>query len=92
MKLKDRFEDYSEAEFLEFLEEFFENKNNLEDEEFDKHINQLAAHFEKITEHPGKNGVIFHPEEGVEDSPQGVLQVVKEWRAANGKPGFKAEK
>jgi hypothetical protein len=28
---------------------------------------------------------------GREDSPEGALQEIKEWRKANGKPGFKPE-
>ncbi|WP_460149178.1 bacteriocin immunity protein [Pseudomonas sp. S3_E10] len=89
MLLKEKYEDYTEAEFLELLEEFFTNKHNLEDDALGKHINTLAIHFTKVTEHPEKNGLIFYPAEGVEDSPAGILNVVKKWRAANGKPGFK---
>ncbi|WP_240042837.1 bacteriocin immunity protein [Photorhabdus luminescens] len=49
----------------------------------------LVKHIEIITEHPRKNGLIFYPENDVEDSAEGILKVVKEWRAKNGKPGFK---
>ncbi|XSS63203.1 bacteriocin immunity protein [Pseudomonas sp. B11] len=89
MELKNKLEDYTESEFKEFLAEFFSNKQGLKGEDLGKYINKLAKHFDEITEHPEKNSLIFYPAEGVEDSPEGVLKVVKEWRAANGKPGFK---
>ncbi|MCT8167380.1 MULTISPECIES: bacteriocin immunity protein [unclassified Pseudomonas] len=91
MKLKNRLEDYTEQEFLEFLEEFFENKNNLSGDKLASHMNQLVNHFEQVTEHPAKSELIFHPAADVEDSPHGILKILKAWRAANGKPGFKAE-
>lgn len=89
MEFKSKLEDYTESEFKEFLAEFFSNKQGLKGEELGKYINKLAKHFDEIAEHPEKNGLIFYPAEGVEDSPEGVLKVLKEWRAANGKPGFK---
>ncbi|KWT10329.1 hypothetical protein AL047_15180 [Pseudomonas syringae pv. broussonetiae] len=53
-------------------------------------INQrLLKHFVKVTEHPAQTDVIFYPEEGQEDTPEGILKTIKEWRAKNGKPGFK---
>ncbi|AAY39681.1 MULTISPECIES: bacteriocin immunity protein [Pseudomonas] len=89
MEFKNKYEEYTEAEFLAFLEEFFVNKQNLEGDEYGQYISKLAKHFDDISEHPEKNGLIFYPAEGVEDSPAGVLKVLKEWRAANGKPDFK---
>ena len=89
MKLKNRYEDYTEAEFLAFLEEIFENKHDLDGDEYGEYINKLVKHFDDISGHPEKNALIFYPEKGVEDSPAGVLKALKSWRAANGKPGFK---
>ena len=89
MDFKSKYEEYTEAEFLEFLEEFFNNHKGLDGDEYSAYINKLAQHFDSVTEHPEKNGVIFFPAEGVEDSPAGVLRTLKEWRAANGKPGFR---
>ncbi|MCT8345082.1 MULTISPECIES: bacteriocin immunity protein [Photorhabdus] len=83
MELKNKLEDYTEAEFLSLL-----NKIWAVDVSEEEHDN-LIDHFEKLVEHPNGNGLIFYPENGVEDSPEGVLKVIKEWRAENGKPGFK---
>lgn len=84
MELKDKFEDYTEVEFLELLKKIW-HADVLSEAEHDK----LIEHFSKVTEHPQGNGLIFYPAEGIEDSPAGVLKVIKEWRAANGKPGLK---
>ena len=83
--MKNRIEDYTEEEFLTFIENIFYSKAPTE-----KIGEQWMAHFEKISEHPRKSDVCVFPLEGEEDSPEGILKRVKEWRAANGKPGFKA--
>ena len=90
IELKDKLEDYSEAEFLLFLEEFFSNKNGLEADALSEHLDSLLDYFELITEHPRGADVICYPEEGQEDSPEGVLKEVKRWRALSNKPGFKS--
>ncbi|QBF24610.1 bacteriocin immunity protein [Pseudomonas tructae] len=89
MELKPRLEDYTEAEFLEFVREFFENRSGLRGSALDAFHHKLLGHLEAVTEHPSKSDLIYYPAEGDEDSPEGVLKRVKEWRAANGKPGFK---
>ncbi len=88
---KNRLQDYTEAEFLLFIREFFDYSNPLEGDALGQYTDKLVEHFEKITEHPDRSGVIFYPKEGQEDSPEGVLKEVKEWRARNNKPGFKTE-
>ncbi|HGS6426801.1 TPA: bacteriocin immunity protein, partial [Klebsiella pneumoniae] len=45
--------------------------------------------FSQLTEHPDGWDLIYHPQAGADNSPAGVVKTVKEWRAANGKPGFK---
>lgn len=91
MIFKDRLEDYTEAEFLELLHAFSNFPEGLHGKALEAYLDRLLTHFEKITEHPGRSDVIFYPEEGQEDSSEGILAVIKEWRAANNKPGFKPE-
>ncbi|WP_434525991.1 bacteriocin immunity protein [Photorhabdus asymbiotica] len=74
----------TENEFLSLIEKIFNGNFRTEDEE-----SEAIDEFERISEHPSGGDLIFYPEEGVEDSPEGVLKVIKEWRAKNGKPGFK---
>lgn len=87
--MKTKFEDYTENEFLDFLKDFCSVPENLSSEELDRRIAKMLKHFEEVTEHPAGSDVIFYPEEGQEDSPEGMLKTVKEWREKNGKPGFK---
>ena len=83
MELKNKLEDYTELEFLGFLNRIWALEVSSEEEH-----DELIAHFSKVTEHPQGNGLIFYPDIG-SDSPQGVMAVVIKWRADNGKPGFK---
>ena len=89
--LKKKYEEYTESEFLEFLRCFFEFPDELEGDALNNHTDKLIDHFNEITEHPDRSDVIFYPKEGQEDSPEGILKEVKEWRARNNKPGFKPE-
>ncbi|WP_415754048.1 bacteriocin immunity protein [Pseudomonas citronellolis] len=83
-------EEYTEAEFLSFLREFFEDTNGLKGAALENYIGQLTDHFVRVTQHPRGSDLIFYPASGVDDSPEGVLAEVKKWRAANGLPGFKS--
>ena len=50
---------------------------------------KLVSEFERLTEHPDGSDLIYYPRDDREDSPEGIVKEIKEWRAANGKPGFK---
>lgn len=76
--------DFTEAEFLAFVKKIFNLNTTMEDEDV-----QNVLEFERLTEHPDGSDVIFYPPKDREDSPEGVVKEVKEWRAKNGKPGFK---
>jgi hypothetical protein len=91
MIFKEKLENYTEAEFLTFLSEFFHQTSGLKGRALEEYRNKLLEHFESVSEHLGRSDVIFYPEEGQEDSPEGILKTVKEWRVANNKPGFKPE-
>lgn len=90
MDLKPRIEDYTEAEFILLVEEFFENRSGLKGSAFGQYQDHLADEFERLTEHPAKSDLIYYPEEGHGVTAQSIVDHVKEWRAANGKPGFKS--
>ncbi|MHC8320574.1 bacteriocin immunity protein [Pseudomonas sp. GB2N2] len=91
MIMKNRYEDYTEEEFLQFLKSLYEERDDLAPDEFEDFIDRGVTHFEWVTEHPDRSDVIFFPREGCESTPEDVLRVVKEWRMANNKPGFKQE-
>ena len=86
MSLKSSFSEYTEAEFLEFMETVFQE--NVA--ETDERLDMLLEHFEKITEHPEGTDLIYYAASDLDSTPEAITKKVKEWRAANGKPGFKS--
>ncbi|WP_047607670.1 bacteriocin immunity protein [Rahnella aquatilis] len=77
--------DYTESEFLEFVKKFFNVQSSTEQED-----TKNILEFKRLTEHPSGSDLIYYPNDDREDSPEGVVKEVKQWRAANGKPGFKS--
>ncbi|EAT5844326.1 TPA: bacteriocin immunity protein [Salmonella enterica] len=77
MELKNNLEDYTEDEFIEFLNNFFEPPEELTGDELSKFIDNLLRHFNKITQHPDGGDLIFYPSEEREDSPEGVIEELK---------------
>lgn len=86
MKFKSRFEEYTESEFIALINRLVEGDYSSE-REHDAIVDNIV----KISEHPSGSDILYYPAEGVEDSPAGVLKAIKEWRGANGKPGFKPQ-
>ncbi len=89
MDLRSRIEDYTETEFLALVTMLFRNDSTLQGRAYEKLINGVLDHIETISELPDAFRVICFPAEGEDDSPEGVVNRIKQWRAANGKPGFK---
>ncbi|MNO03124.1 Colicin-E7 immunity protein [compost metagenome] len=50
---------------------------------------ELLENFIEVTGNPAASDWIYYPEDGEDDSPNGILQTVKAWRAAQGLRGFK---
>lgn len=85
MILKDNYHDYTEQEFLDFLLEI----NRAIEDEPDRILDPLIDHFERVTEHPSGSDLFFRPVGSNVGEPSEVLEIVKAWRLANGKEGFK---
>ncbi|WP_034948088.1 bacteriocin immunity protein [Erwinia oleae] len=83
---KENLNAYTEIEFLSFVKKICDFSKRTEEEDI-----ALVDEFRRLTEHPDGSDLIFYPRADREDSPEGIVQEVKEWRAANGKPGFKPE-
>lgn len=83
--LKASYSDYAESEFLELIRVIFYSDTETEEEH-----QVLIDHFVRVTGHPAGTDVIFYPEPGVADSPEGILGEVMRWRADQGLPGFRA--
>lgn len=78
--------DYTESEFLSLVQKIC--SANCETEEDG---NCQVRKFERLAEHPSGADLIFYPEDGKDDSPEGVVHEVKEWRQRRDKPCFKSE-
>jgi biotin synthase-related radical SAM superfamily protein len=83
--MKTNFSDYTEAEFISFMQEIRAANKGAPDEVLDP----LLSHFCDITEHPDGTDLIYYPEDGTDNSNKGITDTVKKWREANGLPGFK---
>ena len=55
----------------------------------DSVLDVLLEEFCEITGHPDGTDLIYYPEADSSGSAEDVTRVVKEWRAAQGLPGFK---
>ncbi|CNJ08062.1 bacteriocin immunity protein [Yersinia bercovieri] len=83
MKLKDNIDEYTESEFIELTSRI------IRDEGTEDELDSLLESFMRVSEHPSGSDLIFYPEDGADDSPEGILETIKKWRAENGKPSFK---
>ena len=86
MNTKKPYEQYVESEFLELIHKLFLGQYSSE-EELDSIVHKIV----EASEHPNGTDILFYPELGVENTPEGILNSIKKWREANGKPGFKPE-
>ncbi|MFL1516454.1 bacteriocin immunity protein [Pseudomonas prosekii] len=79
--------EYTEKEFIHFVQKIRVINEKGSDEE----LGEILAKFRKLTGHPDGSDLIFYPEPGSDNSAEGVTQIVKAWRSAQGLPGFKDE-
>jgi len=82
---KNLLSDFTESEFLDFVKKIC-NADFSTESQHDEAIWEFA----RVTEYPEGWNVIYHPKPGADNSPEGVIKTIKEWRASNGKPGFKS--
>jgi len=76
---------YTEDEFKQFIEKIFkENASSTDD-----NLDPLLDLFEEMTQHPDGSDLIYYPENEGDDTPERIVEIVKEWRASQGLPGFK---
>jgi len=83
--MKAHITDFTESEFLEFVRKIY-----FVDYPSDKAHIKAVMEFVRLSEHPKETDLLFYSEEG-NIGPEAIVAEVKAWRAANGKPGFKAE-
>ena len=77
--------DFTEDEFIAFMHKILAENVAPPDDVLDV----LLEEFCEITGHPDGTDLIYYPEADSSGSAEDVTRVVKEWRAAQGLPGFK---
>ncbi|RPE03221.1 bacteriocin immunity protein [Candidatus Pantoea deserta] len=83
MEVKQKFEDYTEAEFIQLVSEICSAEGG------EAYQDKLVANFNLVSEHPKGSDLIFYDDD--EDAtPEEIVATVKAWREANGKSGFKS--
>lgn len=76
--------DYTEKEFSDFI-----TKIKKVDFPSEAAHDEAIYEFAMITEHPEGWNLIYHPQQGADTSNEAIIDAIKEWCKANGKPGFK---
>ena len=80
-----KIEEYTESEFLLFVKKICDSEYATEKDQ----VNAVLK-FEALTEHPDGSDLIYYAPSDAESTPEFIIKKVKEWRVANGKPGFKS--
>lgn len=82
----DQIDTVTQAEFLKLVEAIFSCDFPTE-----AAYHSAIFEFEEMSEHPDGADLIFYPKGMKNDTPEGVVEKIKLWRAQNRKPGFKPE-
>ncbi|MGY3305597.1 hypothetical protein ACVK1X_004921 [Pseudomonas sp. PvR086] len=82
MELKSQLADYTEQEFKSLIQA-------IEDAKTEDERGELVDHFNKIVPHPAGSDLLYYPEDGEDDSADGVTRTVGDYCRANSLPGFK---
>ncbi|EFC5431437.1 bacteriocin immunity protein [Escherichia coli] len=92
---KEKLQDYTEDEFLNFLgglRSSMKDGKSLKGKELEMYWDSLVDHFIEITQHPSGSDLIFYLKSQGDDKPENILKIVKEWRRSQGLPLFKDSK
>jgi len=85
--MKNDITDYTEDEFISFMHKLLAENKAATDDVLDVLLDQFC----EMTGHPDGTDLIYYPEDGSSGSAEDVTRVVREWRAAQGLPGFKED-
>lgn len=86
MNMKNNFSEYTKDEFINLISEICDANGD------DEYQDSLLEHLIKITEYPSVSDVIYYPADGDDDSPEGIVNSVVEWRKSHNLPLFKDSK
>jgi len=81
---KDSLDQFLKEELLRFVSAISDVQTTDDDE-----LDLWVRHFDKIVQHPSGRDLIFWPEQGADDSPEGIVAEIERYCRENGLPGFK---
>lgn len=81
MELKNKFEDYTEADFTQLVSEICSAEGG------EAYQDKLLENFISVSEHPEGSDLIYYSEDA---TPVKIVAAVKAWRKAHDKIGFKS--
>lgn len=87
MNEKSNISDFTETEFFQLILSITDPEDGLSEKELDLRIFK----FEELCEHPSGSDLIFWPDADGLDTPEEIIRIIKQWRAAEGRAGFKPE-
>ncbi|MDE1186591.1 MAG: bacteriocin immunity protein [Pantoea sp.] len=83
MELKNKYEDYTEAEFTQLVTEIFTVEGS------EAYQDELLENFIAVSEHPnGSDLIYYNQDENI--TPRKVVEEIKNWRADNNKSSFRS--
>lgn len=81
---KSSLSDFTCSEFISFVEDVSDSRGRTEAED-----DAMVAEFDRLVPNPRKNGLLFWPDEGADDSSQGIALEIERYCIENGLPAFK---
>lgn len=82
MEFKSHLGDYTEKEFRSLID-------SIDDAGTEEDRGALVEHFNKVVPHPAGSDLLFYPEDGADDSQNGVVQTIKDYCLSMGLRCFK---
>ncbi len=83
MNVKNSLSEYSKAEFIELINAIKNDEGSI------NYQLALVMHFKKLVQHPAGSDLIFFPENGADDSAEGICRAIKDHCLTNGLRVFK---
>ncbi|MBH3461473.1 bacteriocin immunity protein [Pseudomonas putida] len=88
--MKKNLSDYTEKEFLSFLDGIATVDPLIYPSE--KAHTKAVLEFERLTQHPLGSDLLYYPKKhGLDGTLEELVKVLTQWRAEQGLPGFKPE-
>ncbi|MET4026518.1 hypothetical protein ABIE59_002044 [Marinobacter sp. MBR-99] len=84
MDPKNQLQNYTRNEFMALVVTISEVEGS------DEHQDRLLEHFNAVSGHPAGSDLIFYPENPEDSTPERIVEIVEQWRAQSGLPGFKS--